>query len=1198
MNEVTSRKDINFSERRGLNPTASAYIIGELAGQLPSRTLRRPPAATLVVCPSTQIAELVLEDLSFFLRPGVERGPSAKIASFLSWEVLPFDLLSPATSVSAARLDALYTLATGRSALVVATVEALMQRIVPKQYVLDASITLRAGAKIDRGELLTRLVHGGYARSSLVEECGQVAVRGSVVDFYPSGSLYPVRLELFGDSIESIRLFDPSSQRSVGACESIDVLPVREVFYSPGGLDDVVRRLKDRASNLEIAQRTIEPIEEALRSDTLWPGLEQLQPLLHPETASFWNFLPEDSLVVAYDLPGVLRASDDFAELVSERASRAIADGKLIPAPEQSFLSQAEFESNLMTRLTTHLAVGPLITGAVIPAVASGHAISESDVEPISGNEKLVSSLTASRHRAATEAGKLFEPLAKYVRAAINDGYSVAITVGQTQRLQRMHELLEGYELVAEEFSSSFIDWSARAETIPKTFSLIQGFLQRGVRITDRRLLVISDSEIFPDIVSRRQTAAAKQVRRFIGSLSQLKPGDFVVHMDYGIGMYHGLKQIAVEGRESEFVELEYAEQAKLFVPVEGLARIQKYSGADAKRPPALTRLGGKVWEKTKAKVKKTVAELAGQLLNTMATREISRGFSFGEFDIGDAQFADSFPFEETADQTQAISDVLGDMASEKPMDRLVCGDVGYGKTEVALRAAFKAANAGKQVAVLVPTTILADQHFQTFRARFDGTAATVGCVSRFYSAEANKATLANVELGKLDVVIGTHRLLQKDVVFKDLGLVIVDEEHRFGVGHKEKLKRLRADVDFLTLSATPIPRTLHMSLVGIRDLSLIETAPVNRQVTRTYLANYDADVVREAIQRELGRSGQVFYIHNRVQDIDLVAAEVREIVPNARVAFAHGQMRERELETIMHRFVNREIDVLISTTIVESGLDIPNANTIIIRKAEHFGLAELYQLRGRVGRSNRRAYAYLLISDPLRLGTDARRRLEVLQSLDDLGVGFRLAMQDMEIRGAGNLLGRDQSGHVNAVGYELYSKILKEAVEELRRRAQRATPAAKKVLSFDPEVSIGFPAFIPPVYVPDVGERLLLYQRLVELEDKEEAALLSEEITDRFGTYPDEVEVLIELMIFRSVLRRNGIATARLRSQTLYLSFHPDADLNAEALVKLVKQSRGALRLSPAMVLAMQLSNSQSFELESPQELTERVEELMAALD
>jgi transcription-repair coupling factor (superfamily II helicase) len=579
---------------------------------------------------------------------------------------------------------------------------------------------------------------------------------------------------------------------------------------------------------------------------------------------------------------------------------------------------------------------------------------------------------------------------------------------------------------------------------------------------------------------------------------------------------------------------------------------------------------------------------LAGKLLTLYAEREISAGTSFGPVDDEDSLFADAFPYEETPDQKAAIADVFSDMESEKPMDRLVCGDTGYGKTEVALRAAFKAVNNGKQVALLVPTTVLCDQHYETFKERFNDFPVRVGCVSRFFKTAENKRTLEEVERGAIDILIGTHRLLQKDVEFRDLGLLVIDEEHRFGVGHKEKLKKFRTHLDVLTLTATPIPRTLHMSLVSIRDLSVIETPPTDRHAIRTYLAPYSEEIIREALVREISRGGQVYFLHNRVQNIALVADRVSELVPQAKVEFAHGQMKERDLEAIMHRFTYGEIDVLVCTTIVESGLDIPNANTIVVSDADRFGLAQLYQLRGRVGRSSRRAYAYLLVGDLHRLSEDARKRLKVLQSLDDLGMGFRLAIQDMEIRGAGNLLGSDQSGQVNLVGFELYSRILKDAVTELRRKraaGQDGTQVQRPVV--DPELKIGFPAFFPAVYIPDVSERLILYQRAVGIDNRKEAGQLLEEIEDRFGRPPEVVYLLLERMVYRALLKRALILSAELKGGKLRLAFHPEAEVDPALAIQGVRKSGGLLKLTPAGVLECRLNAVQTESIEALESAT-----------
>ena len=1164
---------------------------------------RKGMRSVLVVVPNTQIGEQLIDDLSFFLPPcpAGRANEIPRVSTFFGWEVLPFDMLSPAVEVSAERLSTLHCYLRGYPCVTVATVDALMQRIVPPKQLSAAVFELHVGAEINRDELLAVLDSVGYLRASVVEERGQLAVRGAVVDLFPPGGPVPVRLELFGDRLQSIRTFDTSTQRSLADHPAWSIVPVSEVLRSGALLAEtgdavaqvgkanlapaLLLRLRDRAAELNLPSRATADLEDALANGLAWPGWEHLLPLLSSESAFFWDYLPTDISVIVLNWREIVTAVEDFQALVDERAERVMQEGRLFPEPQIAYDS-AELFLDRLRRFATHVfeETEPLSasTKNSLGEQVEGRS-SLSGTEPIervsiSPQLALHAALVAHRHKENP-----LQPLVDEIRRRQAEGFSVAISVSQASRISRINDLLSSYQLSAFAFSGCFAEWvdnrrSSSGSSICEV-AIVEGALSSGLLIESERLSLIADNDIFPQLTPRRHSLAAQNIRRFLGSVSQLKENDYVVHIDHGIALYRGLKQISVEGKIGDFLYLEYAEQAKLFVPVENIGKVQKYSAAEGKRP-ALSKLGGKSWSRTKGKVRENVAEIAGKLINLLAEREMSPGISFGELDADDREFADRFPFEETPDQQQAISDVLRDMSLEKPMDRLVCGDVGYGKTEVALRAAFKAVNRGKQVAVLVPTTVLADQHFITFRERFADYPVRVGCVSRFFSTAENKSTLAGVGEGSVDIIIGTHRLLQRDVNFADLGLVIIDEEHRFGVVHKEKLKSLRCQVDVMTLTATPIPRTLHLSLVGIRELSVIETPPVNRQVIRTYLAPFDRSIVREAVLRELGRSGQVFYVYNRVETIAAVADEVKELVPEARVEFAHGQMQERQLATVMHRFVNREIDVLVSTTIIESGLDIPNANTMIIRNADKFGLAELYQLRGRVGRGARRAYAYLLISDPRTLGPEARKRLAVLQSLDDLGVGFRLALQDMEIRGAGNLLGKDQSGHIELVGFELYTRILREAVEELRSRKAGVAADGVDRLNIDPEINIGFPAHIPPWYIPDVAERLLLYQRLVELRDDAHGLELTEEIEDRFGHMPQEVQVLLELMIFRSFLRTLYIISFTYRADHLTMRFHPQARLHVERLLEVVSKSEGRMKLSPAMSLTIGLDD---LEVSSP---------------
>ena len=1178
---------------RAADATQGAFVVARNYWLVP------PSGCQIVVVPDSEVVERFAAELTLFLaesqtssseQSGAERFPL--VVSLIPWDVLPFDSISPSIEVSARRIEALDRLLTGDPCLMVTTADALAQSVLAPEVLRSSKLCLSVGKALTHTELVTHLERIGYVRSSMVEELGQIAIKGAVVDIYPPGYSFPLRCEFFGDTLESIRSFDSGTQRSIASIEQASILPVRELLADSalidigGAASERYARLKARALELEVPYRVVDSIEVGLTEGLHLPGLEHLSPLLTDELVTPLDYVVGSLNVIIYDRPGVFASLDRFKSLLSERTEKVTKDCRIFPAACDAYPGIESIENQLLSSAT--LAVDRLLL-----LDADGLGSADSDLPANWGEiftlEGLYASLRAARHQE-----RPFKPLADEIRQRTRDGFAVGIVLAHESRESRIRDLLAGYDIVPHRFPGGVSDFVRRSEKCPPGgVWILLGDLGEGFRCVDPALELITERGIFPETASRKESKSARSVRRFIGAATQLQENDFIVHVDHGIGVYRGLKQVTIEGVVGDFLHIEYAEEAKLFLPVDQIGRIQKYAGAEGKRP-ALSRLGGTRWTQTKAKVKESVAELAGQLLKLLAERELAPGMPFGPPDRDDASFADTFPYEETPDQTRAIADVLSDLAKDRPMDRLVCGDVGYGKTEVAIRATYKAVSSGKQVALLVPTTILADQHYQTFAARFAETPYKVGCVSRFQSTAENRAVIEALAGGRLDIVIGTHRLIQRDVNFVDLGLVIIDEEHRFGVVHKERLKKLRKNVHVLTLTATPIPRTLHLSLVGVRDLSIIETPPTNRQVIRTYVANHSPQLVREAIIRELGRGGQVFYISNRVQNIEAVSEELRLLVPEAKVVFAHGQMRESELERIMHSFVVGEADVLVSTTIVESGLDIPNANTIIIGNAEMFGLAELYQLRGRVGRSSRRAYAYLLIPDPKTLGAEAKKRLDVLQSLDDLGIGFRLAIQDMEIRGAGNLLGQNQSGHIELVGFELYSRILKEAVEELKLRGERGLNELAHRIEIDPELRIGFPAYIPPWYVPNVAERVLLYQRLIEIRDEQEGALMFEEIVDRFGSAPAEVPLLIESMVFRGQLRKAGVVAATFKDNRFSMTFHPELAPSAELIVGAVAAFGDSLRVSPKKAISYLLSG---VEIRSPKDLQSEVQQLLDKL-
>lgn len=1134
------------------------------------------PFTLLLLLPDVETLENFRASLEYFLSQS-----SVRVLEFPPWDVLPFDNLSPTNAVLAERVGSLHcllqageaqreSLATeARNLLVLSTPESLLLKLPAPQVFSSRVHNFSLNTAVERDSLVELLLEAGYVQCSLVEDVGQFAVRGSVVDFYPPLARQPLRLELFAGVLDSIRHFDPQTQRSSQRLTKASILPLGE--HRPSAQQamsaEVLRAFRSRCSDLGLPLSQANSLAESLAQGLHLPGIEHLWHLVQTNQSGLWDYLPRNFFFQLIAREDCLQKAEAQSSLISERENKAKADGRLFPEPAQAFFSPQDYVQKLES-----------LSERLLPAN------SEEDVLSLA---PLRSKMLLARH-----SEKPFSPFAEQIQEWLQEKYLVVVVLSHAARAKRMEELLSAYNLSVQTFPSGFRELLSTASPRAESVYLTTGDLQAGLRSESRRVVLISERDVFPEVGSRRAQQVKRQIGRVVGSLLQLKENDYVVHVEHGVGIYRGLKQISVEGKPGDYLHLEYADEARLFLPVENLGQIQKYAGAGAK-PPALSKLGTKAWVQTKAKVKQNVAELAGQLLNILAERELAKAHSFGGVDEFDKNFAATFGYDETEDQARAIQDVLGDLAKPKPMDRLVCGDVGYGKTEVAIRAAFKVAHQGKQVAVLVPTTILADQHYKTLNERFQDTGMRVACLSRFNLPAENKRIISELATGAVDVVVGTHRLLQKDVQFKDLGLIIIDEEHRFGVAHKERLKRFRAQVHVLTLTATPIPRTLNQSLVGIRDLSVIETPPTNRQVIQTHLGPYSEELVREVILRELGRNGQAFFIHNRVESIGGICAELQALIPEARIEFAHGQMRDTQLEEIMHRFVKGETDVLVSTTIVESGLDIPNANTIIIRNADRFGLAELYQLRGRVGRSSRKAYAYLLTADSDRLSPDARKRLEVLQSLDDLGVGFRLALQDMEIRGAGNLLGKDQSGHIDSVGYELYSEILKEAVNELK--ASRAGEQFQKRPQVDPEIRIGFPSYIPPDYVPNVAERLLLYQRLIGLRDKVHGEELLEEITDRFGQPPEEVLVLVELMVLRALLRKAAVVSAKYSNSCLYLSFHPQLKLSVEKLVSVVKAAPDRLRLTPAQALGVLIAEE---EITSPQSFYQPVLELLRSLE
>ena len=1113
----------------GLNGGARGYLMSLVAAR------RREPI--VVVAPTTRDAEQLYLDLGFFLGEEETAAPLDKrLQLFPSWEILPFENLSPHPDSIAARLEGLYHLLEGQSPILVSTPGALMQKVIPKEALKLSYRYLVVGEESAREGLLEHLAGWGFQSVPLVEERGDFSVRGGIVDIFPPAYPLPMRLEFSGDVLESIREFDPATQRSKKELQELLLLPMKEFSLGRHDIDTVAREIDKRAADLEMDRKVKNSLLESLREGVPIAGMEFFVPYFYPALSTVFSYLPPEAILWIDEAAHVAAEAERFEHLVGQMAAHAQEQGRFAPPAETLYLTAEEWEREVKPFrqvVTESLDIAPGETKSADTVLIKSYLNTDLHAEIFSLQGKEPS----------------LAPLAARIKKWTNERiFIVAPTRSEAARLK---DLLVHYELSFSVKQGPGPLMKAGGETARV---LLVGNLTQGFRLPDEHLVVITTDEIFGG--KKRVAAGVKRSApgHFITSLSELKQDDTIVHLDHGIGIYRGLKFLKVAGAEGEFLHLEYEGGDRLYLPVDRINLVQKYIGGEETRP-ALDRLGGIAWEKVKAKTRKSVLEMAHELVELYAAREVHEGHAFAPPDHLYREFEASFEFEETPDQEKAIEETLKDLGAKKPMDRLICGDVGYGKTEVALRAAFVAVMSGKQVAVLAPTTILVQQHLQTFRRRFRNYPVRIETLSRFQTSQQSRQVVQDLDKGLVDIVIGTHRLLQKDIVFRDLGLVVIDEEHRFGVAQKERLKKLRHMVDVMSLTATPIPRTLHMSLIGIRDLSVIETAPLDRLAIRTYVCRYDESVIRDAVLREIERGGQVFFLHNRVETIERMTQKIAELVPEARVALAHGQMHPRELEKVMLDFMENRVQVLVCSAIIESGLDYTNANTIIINRADKFGLAQLYQLRGRVGRSHRRAYAYLLIPGEKMITRDAERRLKALQQLDELGGGFKLAVEDLEIRGAGNLLGREQSGQIAAVGFELYTEMMQNAVSELKGQPVRP--------EVEPEIRLGISAYFPDDYVPDANQRLLFYKRLASLRDLAELDEVKEEMRDRYGAFPSVVENLFRVMDLRRTLKDYLVEQISYNDGRVSLLFHQESPVKVERLVQLVGKN-GGIRLSP----------------------------------
>jgi len=1096
----------------------------------------------LFLASDARAMDRLVEDLRLVLGevPAEEGG---RVRPFPRPDTLPYDRFSPQPFVTAQRMDVLYQwmARSDPAPVVVAPWTALALRVPSRAAVRGRTVHLEVGQTTDRDALVETLVAAGYSRQALVEERGELAVRGGVIDLFPPHRARPVRVELLGDDVESLREFDPASQRSQQRLGHLVAPPPRELLLDRDYViaqSDAIRKHSDEQG---ADPAIVDELLDSLLRGSLPPGAEALAAWIQPSLEPVFEFLPADALVVLDEPDAGLERLARFATEAQDSCQAARASGRVVTPPDELLVSAATIEAEIASRN---------------PVSLERLDIAEHDATPrftlrCRDHGELRRELARRR---AGDAALL--PLVQALESWAESRWRVVLTTSALSGAERMRSLLLDYGIDAPiaRDPRPGTRWGRAGRAEIRLADLSEGFAAPG-----DQLALVTEEEVFGPRERRRSHLKLRDTAALEG-LAELRAGDTLVHRDHGIGVFRGLVRLETPARgddgRNEFLRLEYEGGDRLFVPVHRLNLVQRYVGADGQRP-RIDKLGGSTWERAKRQVRKSLRDMASELINVHAARELGTGTSFAPRTHDLEAFEAAFPFEETPDQLGAIEEVLADLQRPKSMDRIVCGDVGFGKTEVAMRAAFRVATDGKQVAVLVPTTVLCQQHDETFRARFQGLPVRVESLSRLKSAAAARRILEDLASGAVDLVIGTHRLLQKNVRFRDLGLLVIDEEHRFGVAHKERLKKLRKSVDVLTLTATPIPRTLQMAFTGLRDLSVISTPPVDRLAIRTQVTRWSESLIREAILREVRRGGQVFFVHNRVHSIGRILELLQRIVPEVRISVAHGQMRERELEERMFGFYHGDADVLLCTTIIESGLDIPRANTMLIDRADGFGLSQLYQLRGRIGRSHHRAYAYLLVhSRENSLTHDARRRLEAIQSFSELGSGFRLASLDLEIRGAGNLLGAEQSGNLAAVGYETYMEMLEEAIEELRGKPPRD--------EVDPEIRLPVAARLPESYVPDVNQRLVLYKRLASAPDGNDLDRVRDELLDRFGPLPEEAQHLIEVIRLKIAARSLGIAALEVARGELVLTASRTTQIDPQRLVNLMTQPASGIRVAP----------------------------------
>ncbi len=1132
-----SKRKLFASGLRGASP---AWLAAQLAATGPC----------CIIVPDEHLVPILEQDLSLFT--------NEQILVYPGHEIPPYTPLSPDQRIAATRLSTLYRLKTGAGRILVTSIEALLRRIMPAKVLGETAEYLLAGEDCDREDLLLKLQYLGYENVALAQSVGDYSVRGGIIDIFPppfateSGIVHdgPIRLDFFGDTIESLRLFDPFSQRSTGELAEVTLLPVTDILLqqnNPVHHKKTASLFHECAAKYDWDSEETARIAERISTGQRFAGMEFFLPLFYTghgrPSSAVLDFVPENAVFLFVDPEGIEQSMHLVLERIYKNFRTAGENSTPALPPPELFVEKDE----LLRQLATFRQL--LITDFITPG--------DEVFSIATGNHHLLKQEIALNR---TKLG-ILAPLSEQIFRWQNDDQRVVICCRSSRHTKNLAELLSKHTHQVEILTPPLNLETLAAEGQVSRLYLLDHPLSEGFSLPERHLHILSESELFGEmrLGGKKKQKLQEQPLLF----TELNSGDIVVHRDHGLGIYRGMETVTFQSIINDFVCVEYRDGDKLFLPVDRLNLLTRYQGL-SDRDPKIDKLGTQNWKTTKAKVKEEVWKVAQELLDIYAKRELREGKQFSPAGRLYNELEESFAFDETPGQAQSITDVINDLTSDRPMDRLVCGDVGYGKTEVAVRAAFKVVEDGYQVAILVPTTVLAEQHAKTFAERLQGFPVNIACLNRFRSPAEQRKMLKDLSKGGLDIIIGTHRLLSKDVIFNNLGLVVIDEEHRFGVAHKERLKKLRAEVDILTLTATPIPRTLQMSLLSIRDLSVISTPPVHRQPVKTFVARYDELVIKEAVSKELRRGGQVFFVHNRVRSIHRMADLVQNLVPEARIAVAHGQMAGKELEEIMVSFVTKKVNVLVSTTIIESGLDIPSANTIIINRADMLGLAEIYQLRGRVGRSSTQSFAYLLVPSLDGLSKDSKERLRALMDCNDLGGGFKLAMNDLQIRGGGNLLGISQSGNIAAIGYDLYLDLLQKTVADLKAEAHLGDQP--KLEELDPEINLQLSAYIPESYIPDVSQRYITYRRMASLTNAAQESLhdLRDELVDRYGPLPIETLTLFRIIALKKELSAFRISKLEQGRDTLVFTFENDTPLAPEMIMVFLEKASGQKKRIP----------------------------------